>query len=66
MNLPKASRMPSSSGREPPDSEVPPPRGTTLTFISFASAMIAATCGTVSGSTTTIGNWRYIVTASHS
>ena len=34
MNLDMPSRMPSSSGREPPDSDVPAPRGTTLTFIS--------------------------------
>ena len=58
--------MPSSSGIEPPESEVPPPRGTSLTFISLASAMIAETSATVSGSTTTSGSWRYMVTASHS
>ena len=33
--------MPSSSGIEPPDSDVPAPRGTIFTFISCASAMIA-------------------------
>ena len=61
-----ARRMPSSSGMEPPDSEVPPPRGTTLTFMALASAMIFETSATVSGSTTTIGSCRYMVTASHS
>ena len=58
--------MPSTSGMEPPESEVPAPRGTILTFISAASAMIALTCATVSGSATTSGSARYMVKASHS
>ena len=36
LNLAMPSRMPSASGRAPPDSEVPAPRGTTLIAFSWA------------------------------
>ena len=50
--------MPSVSGKAPPESEVPAPRGTTLIRSASHSFRIAATCAVVLGSTTAIGTAR--------
>lgn len=43
---------------EPPDSDVPEPRGTTLMPLSWQYFRTCDTCSVVSGNTTTIGGWR--------
>ena len=58
LNLPRPSSTASLSGSEPPDSDVPEPRGTTLMPLSWQYFSTCATCSVVSGSTTTIGGWR--------
>ena len=50
--------MPSVSGRAPPDSDVPAPRGTTLTRSRLHSCRTAETWAVVYGSTTAIGTAR--------
>ena len=50
--------MPSVSGKAPPESEVPAPRGTTLIRSSSQSFRIAETCGVVLGRTTAMGTAR--------
>ena len=50
--------MPSVSGRAPPESPVPAPRGTTLTFSASQKRRMAATCSVVVGRTTAMGSAR--------
>ena len=50
--------MPSISGSAPPESEVPAPRGTTLTFSWSHRRRTSETCSVVLGSTTAIGHRR--------
>src|SRR3972149_11347171 len=51
----RQSTMASSSGKAPPDREVPAPRGTTLTWFSWQKRRIALTSSVDSGSTTASG-----------
>src|SRR3546814_6614104 len=64
LNLAIPTSTASASGSAPPDSEVPDPRGTTFTPSAWHHANIRETCSVVSGSTTTIGGWRYAVSRS--
>ena len=48
----------SASGRAPPESEVPEPRGTTFTPFAWHQARMAETSAVVRGSTASIGGWR--------
>ena len=51
----RPSTTPSSSGRAPPESEVPAPRGTTRTPIAWQTRSTAATSSVEAGSTTARG-----------
>jgi hypothetical protein len=66
LNLPKPNSTPSASGKAPPDSEVPEPRGTTLMPCSWQYFRTLEICSVVSGSTTTIGGCRYAIRPSDS
>ena len=50
--------MASSSGKAPPHSEVPAPRGTTLMWFSWQKRRMALTSSVMSGSTTASGRQR--------
>ena len=52
------STMASACGIAPPHSEVPAPRGTTLTPFSWQKRRMAETSSVVEGSTTASGIWR--------
>ena len=54
------------TGSAPPDSPVPAPRGTTGIPASRAIRTTAATSSVEAGSTTTLGEARKLVSASHS
>ena len=56
----------SAVGSAPPASEVPAPRGTTLTPSRWQTPIAAATSAVERGSATASGGQRYAVSASHS
>jgi hypothetical protein len=58
LNFAVESTTPSAMGMAPPDRPVPAPRGTICTCSAWQAFMMAMTCASFSGSTTTMGNWR--------
>ena len=65
-NFANDSTTPSRCGSAPPDRLVPAPRATTGTRAAWQMRRIAATCASVSGSTTAAGCSRNSVSPSHS